>query len=106
MGGIFSAPTGLLVDAITGVVNLATSTVGTSTVTHTTPTDYVSAAPFLVLGKLVFSNVITPNGDNQNDVLRSNLSTVTNYHLQIFSGWGHRVYASRDDAQGWVNVMK
>ena len=101
-GGVFSAPTGLSVNAATGVIGLATSTVGTYTVTYTTPAGCVSTAPFQVLDKLVFPNVITPNGDNQNDVLRPNLSNVTNYHLQVFSRWGRRVYDGRDAAQGWT----
>ncbi|WP_210521048.1 T9SS type B sorting domain-containing protein [Hymenobacter terricola] len=101
-GGVFTAPAGLAVNAATGVVDLAASAVGTYTVTYATANGCTTTAPFQVLDKLIFPNVITPNGDNYNDVLRPKLANVTNYHLQVFSRWGRRVYDGRDAAQGWT----
>ena len=101
-GGQFSAPAGLVVNATTGVVDLTASAVGSYTITYATPSGCLSTAPFQVLDKLIFPNVITPNGDKKNDVLQPKLANVTNYHLQVFSRWGRRVFEGRDAANGWT----
>ncbi|MDB5235539.1 MAG: gliding motility-associated C-terminal protein [Hymenobacter sp.] len=103
-GGQFTAPAGLAVNPGTGVVDLTASALGTYTITYTTPAGCVSTASFVVDKVLIFPNIITPNGDGQNDVLRPNLANVTNYHLHVYSRWGRRVYDGRNASQGWTAV--
>ncbi|TGE21057.1 T9SS type B sorting domain-containing protein [Hymenobacter metallicola] len=46
---------------------------------------------------LAFYNVITPNGDGQNDVFQiDNLARHPNTKLTIFNRWGRRVYQTED----------
>ncbi len=101
-GGLFSAPAGLSINPSTGVVNLAASAVGTYVITYTTAGGCTSTTPFEVARELIFPNVITPNGDNQNETLRPNLPNVTDYRLQVFSRWGRRVFDGTNPAQGWA----
>jgi len=101
-GGTFSAPTGLAINATTGVVDLAASTVGRYAITYTTGAGCTSTASFEVVDALVFPNIITPNGDTQNETLRPNLPNVTGYRLQVFSRWGRKVFDGTNPAQGWA----
>ncbi|MBO0357066.1 gliding motility-associated C-terminal domain-containing protein [Hymenobacter sp. BT186] len=101
-GSRFSAPTGLSIDATTGVVNLAASTVGTYTITYATANGCVSTSSFEVNKERVFPNVLTPNGDTKNDVLFGSLTNVTGYHLEVFNRWGRRVFESSNASQGWT----
>jgi gliding motility-associated-like protein len=101
-GSRFSAPTGLSIDAATGVVNLAASTVGTYIVTYTTANGCVSTSSFEVGKERIFPNVLTPNGDTKNDVLFGSLTNVTGYHLEVFNRWGRRVFESSNASQGWT----
>jgi hypothetical protein len=101
-GGVFSAPNGLSINTSTGVVNLAASTVGSYTITYATGAGCTSTTPFEVARELVFPNIITPNGDAQNETLRPNLPNVTGYHLQVFSRWGRKVYDGTDPNAGWT----
>ena len=86
----------------TGVVNLAASTVGSYSITYTTAAGCTSATRFEVIDALVFPNVITPNGDDQNESLRPNLPNVTAYRLQVYSRWGRKVFDGTNPAQGWT----
>ncbi|WP_022822025.1 gliding motility-associated C-terminal domain-containing protein [Hymenobacter norwichensis] len=110
-GSRFSAPTGLSIDAATGFVNLAASTVGTYTITYTTANGCVSTSRFEVGKERIIPNVITPNGDGLNDVLfvpiprYSNLPitpSLDNFHFQVFNRWGRRVYNSHDQSDTWT----
>jgi hypothetical protein len=101
-GGVFSAPAGLSINASTGVVNLAASMVGTYAITYTTASGCASTTPFEVARELVFPNIITPNGDTQNETLRPNLPNVTGYRLQVFSRWGRKVYDGTNPNAGWT----
>jgi hypothetical protein len=101
-GGMFSAPSGLSINATTGVVNLAASTVGSYTITYTTANGCTSTTPFEVARELVFPNIITPNGDSQNEALKPNLPNVAGYHLQVYSRWGRKVYDGTDPNTGWT----
>jgi hypothetical protein len=101
-GGVFSAPAGLAINSSTGVVNLAASTVGSYTITYATGAGCTSTSAFEVANALVFPNIITPNGDAQNETLRPNLPNATAYHLQVFSRWGRKVYDGTDPNTGWA----
>ena len=101
-GGVFSAPAGLSINATTGVVDLSNSGPGTYPITFTTANGCVSTTSFQVVDRLVFPNVITPNGDGKNDVLRPNLVNITGFHIQVYSRWGLKVYESNDPALGWT----
>lgn len=102
-GGRFSAsPAGLGLNASTGAVDLTNSGVGNYTITFTSAAGCTSTTAFPVVDKLVFPNVITPNGDGQNDALRPRLANVTGYHLVVYNRWGRQVYEGRDAAQGWT----
>jgi gliding motility-associated-like protein len=101
-GGTFSAPAGLAINAGTGVVDLAASTVGRYAITYTTGPGCTSTTSFEVVDALVFPNVITPNGDTQNEALRPNLPNVSGYRLQVFNRWGRRVFEGTNAAQGWT----
>ncbi|WP_201985679.1 T9SS type B sorting domain-containing protein [Hymenobacter rubidus] len=100
-GGTFSAPAGLTINPTTGVVDLTNSTMGNYTISYTTANGCVGTAPFQVVDRLIFPNVITPNGDGKNDALKPNLPNVTGYHMQIYSRWGIKVFDGRDPAQAW-----
>jgi gliding motility-associated-like protein len=102
-GGRFSAsPAGLGLNASTGAVDLANSSVGNYTITFTSAGRCTSTTAFQVVDKLVFPNVITPNGDGQNDALRPRLFIVSGYRLAVYNRWGRRVHESNDAAQGWT----
>lgn len=102
--GQFTAPTGLAIDAATGVVDLKASAVGRYTITYTPSGGCARTASFEVLDGLQYPNIITPNQDGYNDAFRlpSALAPVSNYHLQIFNRWGRCVYTSTDATQGWA----
>ena len=60
-GGTFSAPAGLAINPTTGVINLATSTLGTYTVTYTLPADPASCrAAGTGTATITINAVITP----------------------------------------------
>lgn len=102
-GAQFTAtPAGLALDATTGVVDLTASEERTYTVTYTTSNGCRTTTSLQVNKAVVYPNVITPNADGQNDVLRIPMPNVTDYSLQVFNRWGKRLYASRDASQGWT----
>jgi gliding motility-associated-like protein len=104
-GGTFSSTAGLVIDATTGAVNLASSTNGTYTVTYTTTGQCggQASARLTIQGNAapVYPNVLTPNGDQLNDKLTLKIADVQNYSLQVFNRWGRRVYEGKNAAEGW-----
>jgi gliding motility-associated-like protein len=103
VAGTFSAsPAGLAINPTTGVVDLAASEVKDYVVTYTPTSGCVSVADFKVQGELLYPNIITPNKDGKNDVLKVPLTDLTDYHLQVFNRWGKRVYSSSNPQEGWT----
>jgi gliding motility-associated-like protein len=51
--------------------------------------------------EVVFPNVITPNGDGQNDVLRFAEEATEEYRLEVYNRWGRQVWQSSDATAGW-----
>ena len=107
-GGTFGSTTGLFINATTGAIDLNASTNGTYTVTYTSAGPCVGQATARVTVKgnatPTYPNVLTPNGDGLNDVLRLYIADVQNYSLQVFSRWGRRVYEGHNSAEGWSAV--
>lgn len=55
-----------------------------------------------VIRPLVLPNAFTPNGDGKNDVFRIPPDVpLTLREFSIFDRWGHRVFTTRNIAQGW-----
>ncbi|RZK54576.1 MAG: gliding motility-associated C-terminal domain-containing protein [Hymenobacter sp.] len=109
-GGTFSAPAGLVVNASTGVLDLAASVAGTYTVTYTSGGQCPATATFPVLIKSdalpTFPNVLTPNGDGINDELRLRFpypADVAGFRLQVFNRWGRSVFETGSPTQGWTS---
>ncbi|MBF9141762.1 gliding motility-associated C-terminal domain-containing protein [Hymenobacter properus] len=105
-GGTFTAtPAGLALNASTGLIDIGNSTAGTYTVSYTSS----GACPATATTSLTvksdavpqFPNVITPNGDDQNEELKLRISDVTGYRLRVFNRWGRKVYESNDATKGW-----
>ncbi|OQX75339.1 MAG: hypothetical protein B6D61_10590 [Bacteroidetes bacterium 4484_249] len=47
-------------------------------------------------------NVITPNGDNKNDIFKPiNFVGVNNHNIMIFNRWGNKVWESNNFNDGW-----
>ncbi|MEM6264691.1 MAG: PKD domain-containing protein, partial [Bacteroidota bacterium] len=46
-------------------------------------------------------NAFTPNGDLVNDIFEIKGVFFDNFHLQIWSRWGLKIYESRNMAEGW-----
>ncbi|RAK62091.1 gliding motility-associated C-terminal domain-containing protein [Hymenobacter edaphi] len=102
-GSRFAAtPTGLVVDAATGVVDLTASAEGSYTVSYTTANGCRTTTSLQVEKAVVYPNVITPNNDGKNDELRLGMPNVTDFSLQVFNRWGKRVYTSKDVGKGWT----
>jgi gliding motility-associated-like protein len=54
--------------------------------------------------KLAFYNIITPNGDGQNDVLTiDNVTLYPGNSLSIFNRWGREVYSATNYHNNWGN---
>ncbi|GAB3582189.1 hypothetical protein GCM10027345_26020 [Hymenobacter daeguensis] len=101
-GGVFSAPPGLALNPGTGVINPQSSAVGSYTVTYTSGAGCTSSTFVQVFEQVIFPNIITPNGDSQNEALRPKLANISNYHLQVYSRWGRKVYDGTEPAVGWT----
>lgn len=53
----------------------------------------------------VIPNVITPNGDNKNDVFYTNIAeTYSDTHIIIFNRWGRKVYENTKYDNSWNGV--
>lgn len=110
VGGVFAVPTGLVLDASTGVIDLAASTPGTYTIRYTGPAPCLSQATATVTIKSdeppVFPNVITPNGDGFNDGLvfkfKYPISDISGFKMEVYNRWGRQVWKGTDPAVGWA----
>lgn len=106
IGGAFTAPAGLVVDPATGVIDLEASTAGSYLVTYTSPGLCPATATVPVLVKSdalpVFPNVITPNGDGQNDGLVLKVADVSNFSMQVYNRWGKQMWKGQNPAIGWA----
>ena len=53
-------------------------------------------------GRIWFPNVITPNGDNYNDIYHADsINSIRNFKITIFNRWGTIVYESDDPYFKW-----
>jgi len=51
---------------------------------------------------VVVPSAFTPNGDGLNDVFKVHVQDdITEFHMQIFDRWGHKVFENRDPFTGW-----
>ena len=104
-GGTFSSSAGLVIDPATGTIDVSKSAAGAYTVTYASggQCNVTTTAAVRLVGSdaPTYPNVLTPNGDKMNDVLKPKLADVTNYKLQVFSRWGRMVYEGTDPTQGW-----
>jgi gliding motility-associated-like protein len=105
-GGTFASTAGLALNTSTGAIDLAASTAGSYTITYNSGGLCPATASSTIVIKSdalpIFPNVLTPNGDQQNDVLLPKLADVTGYHIRVFNRWGRRVYEGFDPTQGWT----
>ena len=47
-------------------------------------------------------NIITPNGDNKNDIFAPiNMSGINKHTISVFNRWGEKVWESNDFSSGW-----
>lgn len=53
------------------------------------------------VAEMVVPNVITPNGDGQNDVFRFRNAAAGPWALQVYSRWGRQVYENAQYQQDW-----
>ncbi len=57
--------------------------------------------------KIWFPNAFTPNGDGLNDVFRLKFpGRAADYHLEIFSRWGQRVFESKDPSAAGPDIFQ
>jgi gliding motility-associated-like protein len=105
-GGTFTGTSGLVLDAATGVINLAQSSPGAHVITYngggqcpsqTTATVQIDAAA----RNIIFPNVLTPNSDGFNDKLVLQLPTVGSYQISVYNRWGRTVWEGSEATQGW-----
>lgn len=51
---------------------------------------------------VVVPNAFSPNGDGRNDIFKVYVQDdITEFHMQIYDRWGHKVYEGRDPYTGW-----
>jgi gliding motility-associated-like protein len=64
--------------------------------------DTISKVIFIIDDILFFPNIITPNGDNVNDVLEiTNADKYPSNLLQVFNRWGKLVFEMKDYDNSW-----
>ena len=51
-------------------------------------------------------NAFTPNGDNENDVLKLEGRIIDEMYLTIYNRWGQKVFETSDQEQGWDGTFK
>lgn len=58
---------------------------------------------FIESFSLIVPDVITPNGDNKNDVFRpgENFNGISEHTIIVFNRWGEKVWESTDFQSGW-----
>ena len=54
-----------------------------------------------VKGTIIFPNVFTPNGDNNNDTWYIPTTGVKDFHVEIFDRWGIKVWESSSEKVEW-----
>ncbi len=62
--------------------------------------------PLCVEPYIFLPNAFSPNGDNNNDVLRLKGQFVEEMHLVIFDRWGQKIFESREQSFGWDGKFK
>jgi gliding motility-associated-like protein len=105
-GGTYSGTPGLVINATTGDINLASSTAGQHKVTYNSggacPAQGIVTINIGAALKPEFPNIITPNGDAKNDTFKVTLPTVSEYKMRIFNRWGTLVWENSNAAEGWT----
>jgi gliding motility-associated-like protein len=57
-----------------------------------------------ITGELFFPNVFSPNGDNENDVIKiyyGNYACIKSFEVFIYNRWGERVFETTDPIAAW-----
>ncbi|MBN8702124.1 MAG: choice-of-anchor L domain-containing protein [Bacteroidetes bacterium] len=70
----------------------------------TNPCDTATSKTIVIIDECPVTpiNVVTPNGDNKNDLLKfPNLLSHSNSSLEVYSRWGKMVYANNDYKNDW-----
>ena len=60
-------------------------------------------------GTLYLPNAFSPNGDNENDVLKlyyGNTDCIKTYKLVIYNRWGQKVFSTDNPKEGWEGTYK
>ena len=68
--------------------------------------DTVTVFVDIACGELFVPTGFSPNGDNENDVLKVYGNCITNLDLLIFDRWGEKVFESTDITIGWDGTYK
>ncbi|MGZ4085391.1 MAG: T9SS type B sorting domain-containing protein, partial [Bacteroidia bacterium] len=92
------------------------STVASPTVTTTytltvtlggcSSSDTVTVFVDVQCGELFVPNVFSPNGDNENDILKVYGNCITNLEFVVYDRWGEKVFETNDPAKGWDGTVR
>ena len=63
-----------------------------------------ASVTFEVFSEIIVPNIITPNGDNINDVLEIKAGGLTSFTLQIFNRFGRKVFETDDYKNYWAGT--
>jgi len=78
----------------------------TATQNGCSSSDVVTVFVNVECGELFVPNVFSPNGDNENDVLKVYGNCITSLELLIFDRWGEKVFETTDISYGWDGTYK
>jgi gliding motility-associated-like protein len=68
---------------------------------------FVTVRIFKTAPQIFVPTAFTPNSDGRNDLLRPVAAGITKIeYFRVFNRWGHLVYASTNDKEGWDGKIK